>query len=71
MKVKCINIKYDRYNYKSYLTIGKTYNVIREDDYWYWTIDDDGDERGYPKEWFKPLSEIRNETINKLLEDES
>ena len=67
MKVKCINI----YNLHLTLTIGKIYDVINKDDNWYWIINDSGDEHGYPKGWFRPLSEIRNEIIDKLLSDES
>ena len=58
----------------SNLTIGKTYNVIRvdcEDDVDYYGIIDDGYKVWYEKEYFKPLSEIRNERIDKLLENES
>ena len=66
MKVKCIN------NYgRKYLTIGKIYEVIGGDDICYKIINDYNDELWYEKECFKTLSEIRNETINKLLEDES
>ena len=68
MKVKCIDIGC----WKDRLTIGKTYEVIYEDNNWYWIIIDDiGDEKWFPKRRFTLLSEIRNDTINKLLEDES
>jgi hypothetical protein len=65
MKIICIkNIGYERH-----LTIGKTYEVINisiNDDYF--IIDDDNDGCWlYRKSYFKPLSEIRNEKINKLL----
>ena len=30
-------------------------------------INDKGEEDWYPKEWFKPLAEIRNDKIDKLL----
>ena len=33
MKVVCINNQYDRYNYKSYLTIGKIYDGNYDRDY--------------------------------------
>ena len=66
MKVKCIE---DDNNW--YLTIGKTYEVIYEDKYDYKIICDHDFEYWYPKKYFKPLSEYRNETINKLLENES
>lgn len=64
MKVKCINNN----DWPNFLTKGKTYEVIRI------RIDDEGDyvliddECWYLKYLFKPLSELRNETINKLLE---
>ena len=65
MKVKCI----DKRGYSG-LTMGKTYEVMYiYDSGDYYIIDDlyyDG--ATYPKKCFKPLSEIRNETIDKLLE---
>ena len=66
MKIKCIN---DR----RYLTIGKIYDVIKEDrdDGDYLIIDNDGGEWWYEKKLFKTLAEIRNDKIDKLLEDES
>ena len=64
MKVKCI----DTSCYGDYLTIGKTYEIIDEYENDYQIIDDENDEDWFPKDWFKPLSEIRNEIINKLLE---
>ena len=67
MKVKCF--KQDIFDK---LTIGKTYDVIKiDDDGNYYIIDDIGYELRYLKEHFKSLSEIRNEKINKLLEDEN
>jgi hypothetical protein len=67
VKVKCI----DNYGW-SYLTIGKTYDVIEiDDEYGYKIIDDSDYKNWYEKELFKTISEIRNEIINKLLEDES
>ena len=66
MKVKCIN----NIKIESLLTMGKTYDVIKEDEYKYLIIDDDGDSCYYYKEWFEhAISEMRNETINKLLEE--
>jgi hypothetical protein len=62
MKVKCINSKF------WYLTIGKMYDVINENDYFYEIVEDSGYSNWYHKEYFKPLSEIRNEKIDKLLE---
>ena len=62
MNVKCINI-----NGYTYLTIGKTYKVIEEDNYCYYLMGDDGNKWQYRKELFKKISKIRNETINKLL----
>lgn len=50
------------------LTIGKTYDIIDEDDDEYLIIDDSDDEYWYLKDFFKPLLEIRNEKIDKLLE---
>ena len=65
MKIKCIE---DR-GFDNLLTIGKTYDVIKvQSDGDYVIIDDLGSENWYYKEDFKPLSEIRNDTINKLLE---
>ena len=74
MKVKCIYNK----GLEKWLTIGKTYEVIVRDDEvtiniitWYCIIDDIGEKNWYIIELFRPLSEIRNEKINKLLEDDS
>ena len=67
MKVQCIR----NGEREKYLTIGKIYYVIDEDADEYLIIDDDDDEWPYIKQRFKPLSEIRNESINKLLSDES
>jgi hypothetical protein len=64
MKVKCIDNK----GWKTWLTIDKIYEVIDIDDDNYYIKDDNGYEFWYPKEWFKLLSEIRNEKIDKLLE---
>ena len=64
MKIKCINND----GWPDYLTIGKTYEVIRIYKNTYRIIDDDGDECGYHESYFKPLSKIRNEKIDKLLE---
>ena len=66
MKIKCINNKWN--NKKLSLTIGKSYDVTNKTEYWYQIIDDDGIRGYYPKERFKLLSELRNETIDKLLE---
>ena len=64
MKVKCIN---DYWLF--YLTIGKTYEVISENAWRYIIIDDTGEDNRYLVEWFKTLSELRNEKIDKLLEE--
>jgi hypothetical protein len=63
MKVKCIKNK----RITNWLTIGKTYELIIQNKLFYQIIDNTGDRRYYPKEYFKPLSEIRNERIDKLL----
>ena len=65
MKVKCI------FEYEESLTIGKIYNVINENNGGYYIIDDYGTKDYYIKNCFKPLSEIRNENINKLLYNEN
>ena len=62
MKVKCL-----RNDWVCSLTIGKTYEVIHEYYGDYYLINDDSEEYPYTKRWFKPLSEIRNEIIDKLL----
>ena len=62
MKVKCI----DNHGIEDLITVGKTYEVIEEDKYKYKIINN---RYWYYKDRFKPLSEIRNETINKLLEE--
>jgi hypothetical protein len=65
MKIKCIN----KDGWK-YLTKDKIYEVIIENDGFnnYAVLDDKDCVWWYPKECFKPLYEIRNEKINKLLE---
>ena len=67
MKVKCI------YNGNlPSLTIDKTYDAISEHDKCYYIINDKGKEDYYWRDWFKPaVAEMRNEKINKLLEDDS
>ena len=65
MKVKCI----ENDGWNNFLTIGKFYEVIDEDIYCYKVINDRGIEDRLPKRWFKLLSEIRNETIDKLLSE--
>ena len=64
MKIKCINND----DFKYGLTVGKTYEVIEYDKEGYKIINDRNIENWYIEERFKKLSEIRNETINKLLE---
>ena len=63
MKVVCIKNEYD----KNVLTLNKKYKVIREYDEFYVIIADDNIKWPYYKNYFKPLSEYRNEKINKLL----
>ena len=64
MKVVCVYNKY----YEKHLTISKTYGVIRIGKLGnYIIIDEKGKEDWYPMEYFKPLSEIRNEKIERLL----
>ena len=63
MKVKCI----DNRGFNEYITIGKTYDVIEEDDMSYTIINDNGHGWWLNKQCFKTISEIRNEKINKLL----
>jgi hypothetical protein len=63
MKVKCIYNK----GWEKWLTIGKTYDALIDNEYGYVIINDYGVRDWNPKEWFKLLSEIRIEKINKLL----
>jgi hypothetical protein len=67
MNVVCIKNK----GYEHRLTIGKNYDVIEDDRYNYWIIDNIGYNIRCPKYWFNLLSEIRNDKINKLLKNES
>jgi hypothetical protein len=68
MKVVCIYNK----GWEKWITLGKTYEIIRiNEDGDYWIIDDENDELWVAKEWFKSLSEIRNEKIDELLNDEN
>lgn len=84
MKVKCINNKeHDDlitnkiiyqvpiYN-ESVLTINKIYEVIEKyDNTHYIIMNEFGFIDLYPIKWFRPLLEIRNEKIDKLLGNES
>ena len=68
MKVKCIKNQ----GVSDWLTVGKIYEAIEEyDDGWchdcYKIIDGNKNQYVIPKEFFKLLSENRNENINKLL----
>jgi GTPase SAR1 family protein len=66
MKVVCI----DNNGYERWLTLGKTYEVISDDGIFVYNIINDRDQDDWcNKKWFKLLSEIRNEKINKLLEE--
>jgi hypothetical protein len=65
MKIVCINNRNNEYC----LTIGKTYNAF-DDDGDYYIKDDDNHKWWYSKECFKPLFEIRNDKIDKLLNDD-
>jgi hypothetical protein len=63
MKVVCIN------NIgQPYLTINKAYEIVTINGLYYKIISVNGYKHWYPKEYFKPLSEIRNDKIDKLLE---
>lgn len=64
MKVVCID-KISVYD----VTIGKTYEVleIHKDGKFYNILDDDNYRGWLIKDCFKPLSEYRNEKIDKLL----
>jgi hypothetical protein len=64
MKVVCIDNDNDWF----YLTIGKVYEVIIVSDFGYILINDISIKCNYRKEYFKTLSEIRNEKIDKLLD---
>ena len=61
MMVKCI------INNGYWITFGEIYEVIEIDNDCYIIIDNINDKLWCPKEYFKPLSEIRNEKIDKLL----
>ena len=78
MKIKCIKNNGWTFNNltigKTYDVIGKTYKLIEYDSDeggYYLIIDNNGDKLWYMKEYFIPLSEYRNDTINKLLTDEN
>jgi hypothetical protein len=66
MKVKCIDDGDGSWAY--ILTVGKIYAVIREDIFTYKIINDNCYHTSCPKRLFKTLSEIRNEKIDKLLD---
>ena len=64
MKVVCVD---NERGCEKHLTIGKSYDLLYKDKYYYTIIDDHGNIGGYYKEYFKSLSEIRNKKIDKLL----
>lgn len=64
MKVICV---YNKGN-ENFLTIGKTYELIREFRDEYEINNNEDDYHYYNKEYFISQSKIRNESINKLLE---
>lgn len=66
MKIICINED----NWRG-LIIDKVYDAIGYDDDWYVIIDANNIKCKYLKEWFKPLSEVRNEKINKIINNEN
>jgi hypothetical protein len=67
MKVVCINDNDGWCN----LTIGKTYEVYEVIKIYepraYAIINDENIEEWFPKQWFKTVSEIRNDKIDRLL----
>ena len=69
MKIKCI----DEDGWV-YLTNGKNYEVLNKtvcsNTSYYYLIDNNGRENWYETKCFKPLSEARNEKIDKLLNDD-
>ena len=72
MKVVCNNIKNGDGDLK-HMTINKTYNVLSVDNGKYGNIgysikNDIGSIQTYSKKRFTPISDIREETLNKILE---
>ena len=61
MKVKCI----DNEGLNHCLTNDKIYNVEREDDIWYYILDDNNDFRYYLKARFEIVTEVNIVTIAK------
>lgn len=66
MKVKCI-----RSDYKHYLIVNKIYDVVESFEHnnkkYYRIINNGIDWHSYSNKLVKPLSEIRNDKINRLL----
>ena len=81
MKLICIKNKFGETNRSFYtndqLELGKVYNTFSESDYYdkwrlitiYIDPKDLFSELQYPKEWFVPLEENRENIINKILYD--
>lgn len=68
MKVVCINNIDDNDDIEYNMIVGKTYEVSYiYPDGDYIIINDKGNQTWYHKEYFKTLTEYRNDTINKLL----
>lgn len=67
MKVICIDIN-NGDTTLLHMTIGKTYNVLDTDNHGYLITSNNSRPQWYSKRRFIPLSDIREEILNKILE---
>ena len=65
MKVRCMGIVTGNQN-TTHITIGKTYDVIKEDKYCYTIKNNYGDVLKYMKFDFMPIDKWRDKVLNKL-----
>lgn len=69
MKLVCKPFKINRFTNKIGVTSGKLYQLITSDGDLYKIINDNNEECYYNKNWFYWLEEIREETLNTLLDE--
>ena len=67
MKAICVNDKIFPKDFTGIFTEGKIYTIISEEFYTYNVMADFGEVRGFKKERFKLLEELRNERIEEIL----
>lgn len=64
--MEAIFIKYLNIQHLWFVTKGKWYTILLETDDSYQIINDSGYKDWFPKEWFKPKSEFRNDKLKEI-----